>query len=181
MIKNKIIGAVMMTCAAVFCAIAGERPADVGGWSTTKWGMAEEDIIAALPGQATRLTSPANTRTYPTGTVNVGIESMNIVNHDFKIHFLMDKKDKLARVLVKTGVSELSESVAQNLQALLVEKYGTPTFADKTIDRDLKKRVAKWVFPSTIIQMDFMSAPLANIGYLVVVYEKNTGKDLDKM
>jgi hypothetical protein len=166
--------------AAMAIASAQPTPPDLKGWTSTTWGMTEDEILAALPGQAVHLTGPAGARTYANRTAAIGIESLVIGKDDFHVDFLMDREGKLDRVMIGLNTRSPSVLTFEGLEALLTEKYGTATITDKTQEQGLK-RTCKWIFPSTVIQLLFWDVRALKMHIFSLVYEKNTGKDLVKL
>ncbi len=70
---------------AVLATVLAAQPApeDPGGWRAAKWGMTEEEVLAALPGQAARLPG-----LHKDGTASVVIEPLIIAGHDFRVTFV---------------------------------------------------------------------------------------------
>jgi hypothetical protein len=161
----------------VVAAGATDKPSDVQGWTATRWGMTEEEILASLPGQAVRLTDPLPKRSYAGGVVvNVGIEVLEVSKIKLKVHFVPDEKGKLRRVLIKP----LDRAYAfhfQTLDAILTEKYGTPTFRS-TVGN---KMISKWSFPTTNIELEFTEFGPRIGSTLVLIYDRKSQSDLDKM
>jgi hypothetical protein len=168
------LGALVTVLVASACA--GDKPADVGGWSNTHWGMTEQEVLAALPGQATRLTGPLPERSYAGGVVvNVGIENLDISHTKFLVHFVMDGKGRLRRVLLKP-IERAYPFHFQTIEAILTEKYGQPSYKSALNN----KLISKWTFASTIIELEFTE--YGTIGsVMTVIYDRKSTSDTDKM
>jgi hypothetical protein len=163
---------------AAMAAGDNARPKDVEGYSKTRWGMTDDEILAALPGQAVRLTAPLPKRSYAGGIIaNIGIEDLEIAHTKYTLHFVPGKDGKLFRVRI-APVNRGYAIHFQALEAILTEKYGPPSYKSVAGNH----MVAKWNFPSTTIDLDYTDyGALLNMSVLVVMYEKHALSDLDKM
>ena len=164
-------------CAFAVLAFAADRPSDVKGWTATTWGMTETEIRTALPDQASRLAQPAK---YADRSAAIGIERLTINRTDFSVNFLPDQKGGLDRVMLRTVSKNPSETVFQGIAASLTEKYGPADFQDAG-SGSVRTRIIRWTFPSTTIQLNFLDSSLMKMNMLMLVYDRSTQKDLDKM
>jgi hypothetical protein len=145
-----------------FAQPAAPPPEDPGGWTKAKWGMTEEQVIAAFPGGAVRLTERLEARTFNGGVATIGIKQYRIRLQDFEILFLMGfQSHRLEQVIVRpSDVANLQmfgvASMFRDFEPLLLSKYGPPTYRDVS---DANHPVSKWYFPTTIIDMSGMQAP----------------------
>ena len=174
--KNVVWIAVAI-CTFTALAFAADRPSDVKGWTATTWGMTEGEILKALPAQASQLAKPVK---YADRAATVGIERLTINHTDFIVDFLPDQQGRLDRVLLRPVSENPLESVFQTLAASLTEKYGPADFKDPT-SGPVQKRIMRWTFPSTTIELLFTNMSIIKRNNLVLVYDRSTKKDLDKM
>jgi hypothetical protein len=66
-------GAPVLAMIAI-AAMAADRPADVPGWSDTRWGMTDKQVLAVIPEAAPLATKP----NYASFVVNIGIKRLDV-------------------------------------------------------------------------------------------------------
>lgn len=164
-------------------AIAEERPTtrDIAGWSKARWGMTDDEILQAFPGEATRL---EKTQQYGAGRVaDVGIEDTEIDTYHFTVDFLLDgNTHKLVEVLLR--LKEKNPGIAANafdaLEKALTEKYGKPAYRKERAKPGLSgletENWASWHFPSTMIDLRFTHMP-GVLSMMAVKYESAALKE----
>ena len=152
-----------------------EEGKDVKGWSKTHWGMTNDEILDLFKGQALQVKKEIrhNDQTYST----IRINNFDINGTDFEVLFYMGiKDDKLQKVLLRH--KNAIESMFGSFEQLLTEKFGPPSHTDfsrSQVSRRDFKRDATWIFPSTKIELIFMTMyPVAN--YLVIWYSDQSYK-----
>lgn len=147
------------------------KPTDILGWSSTQWGMSEEEILKLVP-DAKRLNPPEE---YPVLKMfaTVHIPEINIERHKCYIHFVIDEKTGLYMVLIKP-ITEKPIGYFEHFLELLTEKYGQPT---KSTNIDIKETVI-WQFPSTIVELGRTDASVLDLLFVSISYQKNVPRDL---
>ena len=133
----------MMGVAAALAAAAD----DPAGWTTAKWGMTAEQILAAVP-QAQRLDPPEK------NGARVHIPELDLAGGQFHVYFVPDKDGLLRAVVLTTPITPPPagfDSLVQNLQNLLVEKYGRPWKSDGEVATEFE-----WSFATTTITLSRM-------------------------
>lgn len=152
-----------------------EEGTDVKGWSKTRWGMTNDEILNLFKGKALRVKKEIrdNDQTYST----IKINNFDINGTDFEVFFYMGIKDgKLQKVLLrhKNAINSMFGSFEQ----LLTEKFGPPShkdFSQSQVSRRDFKRTATWIFPSTKIELTFITMyPIAT--YLAIWYSDRSYK-----
>lgn len=156
--RTALIGALLL------CLIACRSTTDLRGWRQAKWGMTEEEIVDAFRGEAIRLSPPER---YHQAVATVGIEYMQIGGFSFKADFLLDEKTKrLFQVTIRPLHQEEENRIPFVLRDAvkdgLTRKYGEPAIA--------AGRSFKWVFPSTVIELDAQERSLGVDGLVSLIY-----------
>jgi len=134
----------LIVCATIFAAALSAAD-DPGGWTAAKWGMTDAQILAALPGQAVRLDPPEKLN-----RSSVHIPELDVAGTKFHVYFTPDKDGLLSSVLFSPIGSPAQglDAVFQELQNLLVDKYGRPWKTDEQGNSEIQ-----WSFPTTVITL----------------------------
>jgi hypothetical protein len=156
----------------MLAAVATFAAEDPGGWSKAKWGMSDEEILAALPGQAVRLDPPEK---YLGSRVH--IPSFELAGSEFEVHFVPDKAGRLSSVLLSpVGTpSEGFDYLFQSLENLLVAKYGRPWKSTEA-----RSERIQWSLKTTTITLSRSKFPGFDIQILNLQYKVRPA-DLDKL
>ena len=121
---------------------------DVHGWRDAIWGMTNEQLIEAFPGEATKLPKRISWQRWYT---DYAISNYEISGSTFQVFFQMSQSDqKLSQILIQNVRKEGSGChgiLFDSLRELLVRKYYVPTY-------ETRKEIT-WVFPTTTIRLDF--------------------------
>jgi len=133
---------------------------DLAGWQQTRWGMTEEEILAAASREPLcrqdREGGP-NDFWY----CDLVIQNVAVGGFDFTIKFQMGREtQRLLQVLINHEQSDVSQAPTAAFNAakrILVERFGTPA-RDGTSDDWL------WQFPTTTIRLStlFMEDSVSN-------------------
>lgn len=158
LLRTALIGLLLL------CLIACRSTTDLQGWRQAKWGMTEEEILDAFRGEATRLNPPER---YHRAVATVGVEYMQIGGFSFKADFLLDEKTKrLFQVTIRPLHQEEENRIPFVLRDAvrdgLTRKYGNATVT--------AGHSFKWVFPSTIIELDAQERSLGVDGLVSLIY-----------
>jgi hypothetical protein len=161
----KIVKLSLLAAAAAFAAD------DPGGWTKAKWGMTDAQILAAFPGQAVRLDPPD-------AGAHIAIKAFDLAGSPFYVRFLTDPESGLNRVVVHAPhlSSERLDLLFQNLQNMLVEKYGRPWKSAEFGESELQ-----WSFPSTTITLGRTKVTGFGTQFLTLIYVKRVAKYSDKL
>jgi hypothetical protein len=123
--------------------------ADIQGWSNARWGMTEDEILAAFP-NAVRLTGAAAERCTKYGHAPVSIPDVDVAGIILSVHLVIDPKTGLRMVLLSpANPGATTAQDFQTIEALLVQKYGRPW--NRMTDDTAK---SQWSLPSTIIELE---------------------------
>lgn len=171
--KTQIIVGFILICAL---PTFGQQK-DVQGWREAKWGMTENEILEAFKGEAVRLD-----KIEEWGQLNlyasIGINNYDIDGNKYGVNFAMDKttkKLKMVQISLLDHTSGLVRTHFRDLEKLLTEKYGAPSFKNAS-DKILNEIVVSWNFPSTIIEINYSNITSRN-EYLHLDYSVPRGKD----
>ena len=169
-------------------------PADVEGWSRSRWGMTEENVLKTFTGEARLLEKPGH---FKDGSFSsIEIESLRIGDDIFRVGFTFDGESKtLIRVSLTAHVDKKrpmdGSLVFERISVLLVSKYGQPSTKKEekkpvkvltknvSIGGDIKSDLT-WIFPSTVVSLNHTY--MKNIlNWVIISYRKNRKEDLDKL
>jgi len=153
----------------MMAASSAAQPTDPGGWTAAKWGMTDAQILAAIPA-ATRLDPPD-------AGAHVHIKSFDLVGASFHVLFQSDKDGHLQAVLLSPvePPAEGIDYLFQNLQNLLVEKYGRPWTSTEGHETEIQ-----WSLKTTTVTLSRIKFPGMDIQILNLHYKRRSA-DLDKM
>jgi hypothetical protein len=130
--------------------IAAEQPsASTPAWREAKWGMTEEEVLAAFPGEARRLPKPVVFSEQATATLE--IPSVDVAGKPYNVTFQFSPATrKLVHIQLKHESDTAPISVMfDELRTRLIEKYGQP--ADHSEGGDT--RDITWFQNDTEIQL----------------------------
>lgn len=146
---------------------------DPAGWNGAKWGMTEEQILQALPGQAVRLDPPEKFN-----HARVHIPTLDLAGASFHVYFVPDEKGGLNSVLLSPEKEPPIgfDFLFQSLQNLLVEKYGQPWVSTEGHNTEIR-----WSLKTTTITLSRIKFPeFPNLQIISLQY-KRKDPDLDKL
>lgn len=146
---------------------ATERLLDAtAAWRAARWGMSEEAVLKAFPGQAKRL-DPAQ-RLADGKVVAVGIEAVEVGGLAFRVHFLFEE-GKLALVSLKTPASKVAAgSDYDALKARLARETGQAG-VERPLDATVDYREVRFSAGVSAIDVKFLQ------GALVLLYHPSAG------
>jgi hypothetical protein len=112
-----------------------------GGWRSARFGMTPAEVVAALPGEATRLSPPV---TLADGnTVDVGIDGYRFEGLSFDVRFVF-AGGKLALVSLRTPPKTYVDVTSYaRLRDTLVKQWGPP-LEDTKDDSFIDMRQTRW-------------------------------------
>lgn len=137
---------------------AGTKPKDVYGWDNTKWGMTVEELRSVI-GKDLKERNPKQDEQ---DKMYSGFELRHIKmgQGKFRASFWMDEdSNKLTRIVfVPEGQPKKYEWAETfiKLENYLVEKYGDPN-VEKTSNDPGTSADRKWIFPTTEIELSYLS------------------------
>jgi hypothetical protein len=178
---GKILAIAVLALAAapaVALAQAGTEtaPSDVKGWQAATWGMTEQQILDAFPGQVVRMEKPGPPNAARNDTrVTLHIPKYEINGVDYGVNFGFDKDGRLSLVALAADLKQGSELVFSGLSKLLTERYGAPT----TDNHTLRKRDTIWRLKSTTIELGYLR--IAGVAELVTLMYAPPSPEANKL
>ena len=158
---------IYMILATAAVLVAADDP---GGWTAAKWGMTDEQILQAVPA-ATRLDPPEKFN-----HARVHIPSFDLAGSRFHVYFIPGPAGQLDQVLLSAEPCDAGYDVLfQQLQELLVQKYGRPWSSAEGNTTEFQ-----WSLKTTTITLSRTKNQAINIEFLHLQYSKKSA-DLDKM
>jgi hypothetical protein len=149
----------LLACALLvpLAAVAEAPPAGPRPWPALRWGMTEEEVLRAMPGQAARLDPPE--RLADGRVVAVGLEHLAIGGVDFRVRFVF-AEGRLAVVSLKNYPERLaSDADHDRLKALLAAELGPPA-ADARDSSVVDYRQARWDAPGERVDLKYIPGQL---------------------
>jgi hypothetical protein len=138
-------------------------PRNIAGYGKTTWGMTPDQVVSAEKPRAEMLERPVR---YYTGLGLVTIKEIDIEAAKFSVMFIFEgARQELGQVNLSSaeqtngGINARSFS---NLEKLLTEKYGPPTFKDEG-------RTVSWSLARTSIELENKNFP-GILSSVTVVY-----------
>jgi len=175
--KMKRIAIIVLSLIITLCLISGvfgqpKDPKDIEGWSKSRWGMTEEEILKAFKGEAVRLKGK---EIYHGAYATIGINDLKIDGHKYQVRFLMDDvKKTLQQVNIELKDDELpaARSIFRELEVMLVKKHGPLSLRTAQKEKDLSCMITTWSFPSTVIKLLYLDVRPINLRMLVIIYRQ---------
>jgi hypothetical protein len=173
----KRITIIVLSLIIALCVISGvfgqpKDPKDIEGWSKSRWGMTEEEILKAFKGKAVRLKEK---ETYHGAYATIGINDLEIDGHKYQVRFLMDNiKETLQQVNIKLKDNELSAArrIFRELEVMLVEKHGPPSLKTAQKQKDFSCMITTWNFPTTVIKLLYLDIRPINLRMFMIIYRQ---------
>lgn len=156
-------------CAALGVAVAASAAPDPedGGWRGARWGMTEEEVLAAFPGEARRLEKPQ--KLADGNTVGIGIDRHVVGGTELRVRFVFDPGGKLALVSLRTDAGTYAPVAAfEATRDALAARLGPPaaTSADANY---VDMRQASWWTAQSRVDVKYIP------GVVVVLYSPTDG------
>ena len=131
---------------------------DPGGWMAAKWGMTENQVLAAFPDQARRL--PRSERYGGGSFASIVIDSIEIGVIAYRVHFIFQPSDSTLEA-VNIGPADDSAGICaaayDHLEHLLTNKYGAPSYRKDGDDARVTSRIIRkeltWRLATTEISL----------------------------
>jgi hypothetical protein len=140
-------------------------------WRTTRWGMTRDEVLAALPGEAQRLSPPAPFAqpqpgsSLPAGSSDLAIPAYEAEGTKFRVlfGFAADALDRVHLSAIKPGAATCGD-----LEKALTEKHSAPSQRGNT-GTSLKGEEITWRRPDQTIILG--CAGIANLGFQKVTLD----------
>ncbi|MGB3365121.1 MAG: hypothetical protein WBB48_10125 [Thermodesulfobacteriota bacterium] len=157
---------------------AGTKPKDVYGWDKLRWGMTEEEVIPILGKDVKK----RNTRHDEKDNMysSLQLRKIKIADNEFRASLWTDSDTKKLQRIVfvpegQPGKYEWAEMFIET-ENFLVKKYGAPTI-EKTSNDPGTSADRKWIFPSTEIELSYLSLEGSELLLLVFSQKELTSTD----
>ena len=151
---------------------AETKPLDVHGWENVKWGMTGDEVKAVF-GKDIKVHPPKEDSEEGVYS-DLELSSLTIGGVEFRASLWMDNSTKKLKKIVfvpkKAPAGYKWAETFVKLEESLVGKYGDPDVEETSNDPGTSAE-RKWVFPSTVIEMSYMS--LEGTELLLLVFSEN--------
>lgn len=123
------------------------------GWRTTRWGMSEDEVLAALPGEAARLEKKIELA--DGNVVSLGIDEHRLLSYAFQVRFVFGA-GKLALVSLRSLQSTNAPAeVFAAIEKHLTETLGAPAASDS--DQEfIDLRQTRWRLGGTDVDLKYI-------------------------
>jgi hypothetical protein len=153
--------------AAVLAAASAGAAEPEGDWRAARWGMTQDEVLKAFPGEAARLDPPQ--KLADGNTVAVGIEKHEIGATPFRVRFVFDPGGKLALVSLRTDQKTFAgPPVFKETRDVLVAQLGKPG-AESSDDNYIDMRQTSWWTKRSRIDLKYID------GVVVVLHSPTDG------
>jgi hypothetical protein len=171
-----------MTCLFVFVSLSlrtiaaddkgkQEVSGNVQGWRAARWGMTEDQVLAAFPNEAKRV---AKLESFTRGSVRtLEIETVQVANRPFSANLFEAKTKQLKHINLTAHKTEKSLSVMfPAMERALTEQYGKPDVTNSTgFQVPGMKRIDRWWNKgATLIVLQYDEDPRTKSEFLLVSY-----------
>jgi hypothetical protein len=167
---SRVLGT--LTIAAVLCSAVASavepgppraaRPTGAEAWGATRWGMSPDEVVAALRGEAFRVTPEV--KLADGNVVAVGIDGHNFEGLKVNVRFVF-QEGKLALVSLRTPQNQHAEAtVFESVRRALVERWGQPleTTSD---DNFIDLRQTRWDQGARRVDLKYIPGVVAVVFY----------------
>ncbi len=166
-LRNALLACAVAASAAGPARAAAPAAPGEGGWRAARWGMTQDEVLAAFPGEASRLEGAV--KLADGNTVAVGIEKHAIGGTDFRVRFVFDPAGKLALVSLRTDPKTYAKpEVFLAARKALEQRLGAPG-AESSDDNFVDLRQVTWWTPRDRVDLKHVN------GTVVVLYSPTDG------
>ncbi len=168
MTRNALIACAAAAAIATPGFAAPPAPAaGEGDWRAARWGMTQDEVLKAFPGEAKRLEPPL--KLADGNTVALGIDRYAVGATDFLVKFVLDGAGKLALVSLRTDPKTFAKpEVFQATRKALADQLGAPG-AESSDDNFVDLRQVSWWTKRDRIDLKYVD------GVVVVLYSPTDG------
>jgi hypothetical protein len=134
-------------------------------WRSARWGMTKDEVLAAFPGEAQRLATPADFGPPAGGSTDVAIPAYEIDGIKFRVlfGFEVDALNRVRLSAVKAGAATCGD-----LEKLLTDELSAPTDRS-TSQTTVRGEQIVWNRPERTITLACTEAP--SLGYRTVTLD----------
>jgi hypothetical protein len=134
-------------------------------WRTARWGMTKDEVLAAFPGEAQRLATPADFGPQAGGSTDVAIPAYEVDGMRFRVLFGFES-DALNRVHL--SAVKAADTTCSDLEKLLTEKHSAPSDRSTT-QTTVRGEQIVWKRPEQTITL--ACAEVRSLGYRTVTLD----------
>ena len=134
-------------------------------WRSARWGMKKAELLAAFPGEAQKLATPADFGQPRPGPTDIAIPAYEADGSTFRVLFGFGP-DGLGRI--QLGAVKPSAVACEDLEKRLTEEHAKPT-ANNAIETSLRGREIVWTLPAETITLSCLEKP--SLGFRTVTLE----------
>lgn len=165
-LRNALI-ACLATLALGSPGLAAVSSGAAGDWRAARWGMTEDEVLKAFPGEAIRSEKPE--KLADGNVVALAIEKHTIGATEFRVRFVFDPAGRLALVSLRTDPRKYADpSVFVETRKVLSASLGAPA-ASSSDDSFVDIRQSSWWTKRSRIDVKFIP------GVVAVVYAPTDG------
>jgi hypothetical protein len=161
-VSSSVVMAVALAASlAMAGASPGQDPVDGGQWRAARWGMTVQEVLAAFPGEATRI--DPEEKLADGNVVAAGIEGAELGGEKFRVRFVFTS-GRLSLVSLSTPRgTHAPPEVFRRVEQHLADALGDPS--TRHGERELVDlRQTRWIRADGVIDVKFMP------GVVVVLY-----------
>jgi len=134
---------------------------EIEGWSQARWGMTQNQVLKAFPGEARILTGDQSRRRFGSrGLATVEISGADIGGIPARLLFFFDGDGKLDGIRFVSDLASPSDDQFWKMANALVGVYKAPTL------RGIMGKSAfnsAWLLPNSVVELAYVRAKLLNL------------------
>jgi hypothetical protein len=147
---------------------------EINGWSHARWGMTQQQVLSAFPGEAKILKGDWLNRQFgPRGLAQVGINRGDIGGIPVRVLFFFDGAGKLDGIRFVANSASPSDDQFTRMEDALAGEYGAPTLRGA---KGKSSFLSAWVFPNSVSQLVYVPTIMLNVA--IDKRTKQTAKSL---
>jgi hypothetical protein len=141
-------------------------PAPPPVWRTARWGMTKDEVLAAFPGEAQRLATPADFGPPTPGSSDVAIPSYEADGVKFRVLFGFDPNalNRIHLAAVKPG-----DATCADVEKVLTDKHSAPAARNNT-GTSLRGEEIVWKRPDQTITLACAGVPSLGFRSVTLIY-----------
>jgi hypothetical protein len=140
-------------------------PAPPPVWRSARWGMKKADLLAAFPGEAQKLATPADFGQPRPGPSDIAIPAYEADGSTFRVLFGFGP-DGLDRI--QLGAVKPSAVACEDLEKRLTQELSKPT-ARNAVETSLRGQETVWTLPAETITLSCLEKP--SLGFRTVTLD----------
>lgn len=171
------------TSATVTKQLSNSTPNDVLGWQESRWGMTKSDIQKTFSDNANTLSAQIICGD-PYAKNVCGVRNFKLADESFTVLMSIDNTKGLKQIIIALDQIDSPKArlmLFEKIEELLTQKYGTIKFQKDNNVLDLIVRTRQWVFPSTIIELQYSYVGRLSTSLLTITYKPASESDANKL